>query len=700
MAPNAEPDNTASANKDHNMEKCDKASSTSQPSSDSTSVSKYLPIPPDGGWGWVIVFASFLSNGIVDGMCSTFGIFMPRFVDYFDGSQAKTALAGSLLPGLFLMSGPLASGLVNHYGCRLVTIAGGIIAAAAFIISTFSPNVDVLILTYGVLGGIGLGFIYLPAMVMVSYYFERRRALAMGISMSGSGIGMLFMAPASAALLEFYDWKNALFILSGVVLQSLILGSLMRPLEMSRKDSASTELFTNSDEPMALLNDCDDKKMNEASEMAFMQIRCSTSCVDDNSVITGSNESVISDTAKTELLVPNKEEPESTSGELRKKSIPNMMVHQPMIKGVKDSTFLKAKLQGINIKNWEDGHMPNMSQSCYELPTVTPKLAAKHKNPLLNVRSMDETVTSTVNTSSCYELSARPQHYQRIENKQQIKEELLKPLNRRDVFFSGSVHTLLEYRSQPDLQSYLKSVTVIPQPMVADSESRRCCPCIPEDARSTMAVMMDISVLSNPYLALICVANFFIQIGYYIPIVFLSGLAATVGINTAQAASLISVIGITNSVGRALAGALANIPRVNGLHLNNLTLIVAGVATMMAPLLCTSYATLVIYAAIFGLNIAAFVPLSSIFLVKYLGLEKLTNAFGLLSLVRGFASMLGSPIAGLLLDMTNSFEVTFIFAGIMFILAGMLHYLLPLVDRYTEPADEEKEVIGIITDVL
>ena len=45
-----------------------------------------------------------------------------------------------------------------------------------------SPNVPLLMLTYGVIGGFGLGLIYLPAVVAVGYYFESKRALATGIS--------------------------------------------------------------------------------------------------------------------------------------------------------------------------------------------------------------------------------------------------------------------------------------------------------------------------------------------------------------------------------------------------------------------------------------------------------------------------------------------------------------------------------------
>ena len=50
-------------------------------------------------------------------------------------------------------SGPIASALGNKYGIRAVVIAGSIIASIAFFLSTFAPNLDVLIFTYGVVGG-------------------------------------------------------------------------------------------------------------------------------------------------------------------------------------------------------------------------------------------------------------------------------------------------------------------------------------------------------------------------------------------------------------------------------------------------------------------------------------------------------------------------------------------------------------------
>jgi len=64
-----------------------------------------VAVPPDGGWGWVVVAAAFLSNLIVGGVCYMFGIVMPALLDYFQASKGKTAFVGSLVPGTLSVVG-------------------------------------------------------------------------------------------------------------------------------------------------------------------------------------------------------------------------------------------------------------------------------------------------------------------------------------------------------------------------------------------------------------------------------------------------------------------------------------------------------------------------------------------------------------------------------------------------------------------
>ena len=51
------------------------------------------------------------------------------------------------------ITGPIVGALVNKFGCRPVGIAGSLIGASAFILSTCSTSIAVFHFTYGFMGG-------------------------------------------------------------------------------------------------------------------------------------------------------------------------------------------------------------------------------------------------------------------------------------------------------------------------------------------------------------------------------------------------------------------------------------------------------------------------------------------------------------------------------------------------------------------
>lgn len=71
-----------------------------------------LPVPPDGGYGWIIVIAAFISNFLVDGVANSFGTLMNSFESEFQSSKASTSIIGSLLIGSYLLSGLFN---INHH---------------------------------------------------------------------------------------------------------------------------------------------------------------------------------------------------------------------------------------------------------------------------------------------------------------------------------------------------------------------------------------------------------------------------------------------------------------------------------------------------------------------------------------------------------------------------------------------------------
>ena len=53
----------------------------------------------------------------------------------------------------FVFVGPVAGVLANRFGCRKVVMGGTLISVIGLLVSTVSPNVEVLIITFGIITG-------------------------------------------------------------------------------------------------------------------------------------------------------------------------------------------------------------------------------------------------------------------------------------------------------------------------------------------------------------------------------------------------------------------------------------------------------------------------------------------------------------------------------------------------------------------
>ncbi|OWF36096.1 monocarboxylate transporter 12-like [Mizuhopecten yessoensis] len=536
------------------------------------------PTPPDGGWGWVITFSSFMVSFLVDGVCFTFGIFFPEFLRHFGESKGKTQILGSVLNGAYLSLGPVAGALVNKFGCRKVAIAGAFVSSIGLFLSTFSPNLDVMILLYGGVGGCGFGLIYLPAIVMVGYYFDKRRAFATGIAVCGSGIGGFVFAPLCVFLLETYGWQGAMWVISGIVFNGAIFASFYRPIE----ENKST---------------CENMKCTQI-----------TSC---NS---------------------NSEKECFIFQENGNKNIkPNDLELNPIY-----------RCRSVEIKCDTNG------------TDCAARLAFSQDLSLLN--------TGTGNPKQSH---AHKTH--------------LSPLIRKDIFYSGSLEHIPERVAAKSDSEYVSKMTVQSNEDIPDSIKISCC------ARFCVAFKetFDFSLLASPTFLLYGVSCFLCMFGFFIPFNFLPALAQDLDLSIAEGALLISIIGISNTVTRILVGWVSDQPWADCLLINNVALLIGGLITCFVPYY-KIYSILAIYSVFFGAAIASFVSLRSIIMVELMGIERLTNAFGMVTLCQGLSSFIGSPIAGALADETGDYNITFYLSGVTLGLAGLICFPLRRISKWEQ----------------
>lgn len=189
------------------------------------------PEIPDGGWGWVVVAASFLIATVADGLAFSYGLMHEKFVIYFKASEAKTSFIGSLFISVPLIAGPVMSALVDRYGCKKMTIVGGVASTIGLVAAAFCNSVGELYVTYGLMAGLGMGLLYVTAVVSIAYWFDKRRNLAVGLGSCGVGFGTFVYSPLTTYLLDEYEWRGALLLLAGTVLNVCICGAVMRDPE-------------------------------------------------------------------------------------------------------------------------------------------------------------------------------------------------------------------------------------------------------------------------------------------------------------------------------------------------------------------------------------------------------------------------------------------------------------------------------------
>ncbi|XP_060073573.1 monocarboxylate transporter 14-like [Ylistrum balloti] len=675
------------------------------------SVSDLIPTPPDGGWGWVIVLASFMCNVIVDGIGYAYGVLLPEFAEFFNAPRSKVSLVGSLLCGVYLLAGPIVSGLTNKFGCRKVTIVGSVIAAIGFIIGSFSPSLNVLIVSYGFLGGFGFGLIYLPSIVSVGYYFEKKRALATGIAVCGSGVGTFIFSPGNNALLAAYDWRGLLLIHSAIILQCAVCGMLMRPLEPEKKKKvrvSDKNIDRIKEEAKSGRKRCNESESSVAVVETFAKLREAKlkrekQLEDDSDIasmpsayfVKGPPDAMSTSYNSRQMKLSFSDRGDAMSQTSTPAGPPKIMISENGSNVAMDNEVESpTSNMSLSIPDRKNSNSTNAQQEeCDQKDknnSVLPNGVFAHEvQPLIENGYTKVAVAKPKPSPSGGEGGSKLC----VGSSRDVtlhKEDYKRPLYRKDIFYSGSVLNIPQYRSQPDMRSYIASITTIPGDIDQKATCWDKCTCLPKSVVDTLSEMLDISLLTNVPFLLICVGNLFAMTGFYVPFTYIVDRAVMLGIDSTRAAFLLSIIGITNTIGRVLSGFLADLKFVDSLVINNIALVISAVSLFLQPL-CTTYETLIIFAAVYGLCVAAYISLTSIIICDLLGLEKLTNAFGLLTMARGIAGIYGPPVAGLVFQEYGSYDASFYMGGFMFTIGSFFHLALhlPCLKRMSKQRETE-----------
>ncbi|XP_070623453.1 monocarboxylate transporter 13-like [Erythrolamprus reginae] len=199
---------------------------------------------------------------------------------------------------------------------------------------------------------------------------------------------------------------------------------------------------------------------------------------------------------------------------------------------------------------------------------------------------------------------------------------------------------------------------------------------VPQEPK-TFAASFSLELLHHgPFLRYVLVF-ILVDMGYFVPYAHLVAYARDVGCGEYDAASIMSVAAVADTVGRVFAGWLAD-ARVFTRSVHDLTLWMAltGICLALVPI-GHSLETLMPLGLCYGFFAGALVPLQFTSLVEIVGAHCVMAGIGYMHMLESTGALVGTPISGWLRDITGTFTMSFICAGVVLLVASLVLLTLP-----------------------
>ena len=151
---------------------------------------------------WIIALAGVLMQ-IALGAVYAWSVFRAPLATQFGWSISEVTLTFTI--SIFMLGvAAFFGGLwLNRSGPRIVAITGGAFYGAGVFLASFSANrLWWLYISFGFIGGIGLGLSYIVPVSVLVKWFPDRRGLLTGIAVGGFGAGALITAPVATRLIQ------------------------------------------------------------------------------------------------------------------------------------------------------------------------------------------------------------------------------------------------------------------------------------------------------------------------------------------------------------------------------------------------------------------------------------------------------------------------------------------------------------------
>ena len=170
-------------------------------------------------YAWVIIALTTVVIVVTRGVRATSGVLIVPLENEFHWSRATISFAIGINLLVYGLVGPFAAAAMDRFGVRRTMALSLVVAAAGVALSPLMRNPWQLVLLWGVVVGLGTGFVgaYLAAYI-AARWFQARQGMVVGLLTAANAGGQLIFLPTNAALITYVGWRVMALVLAGVVL--------------------------------------------------------------------------------------------------------------------------------------------------------------------------------------------------------------------------------------------------------------------------------------------------------------------------------------------------------------------------------------------------------------------------------------------------------------------------------------------------
>ena len=174
---------------------------------------------------YTVLFGVLLAQLTIAGLYA-WSIFSTAIIDETSWSENEVIITYSIAQFVFAFSTIFSGKLIDKKGPKITLIIGGLLYGGGLIFSSFATTPTMLYLTYGVIMGAGVGFVYVCPLSTLIKWFPNNKGTITGLSVAVFGGGSIIFKEVISFLLKNNDVSNSFMSLGILSMIIIIFGAM------------------------------------------------------------------------------------------------------------------------------------------------------------------------------------------------------------------------------------------------------------------------------------------------------------------------------------------------------------------------------------------------------------------------------------------------------------------------------------------